>query len=169
MGKKRKTNAEPREGYISIEEFIRIAGVKEVTIKRNRDKIPGLSYENGEYLIIEGTRYPFNIGRNKMKDSNDRRYLLLKAISENKYIDHNTLGIYNQQFEQFLRDLLDANLIRNNGMQNHYGANSYDCTEIGDRILLNKKTAKTEIAKAIAEVAGTFVGTALGSAANAMT
>ena len=79
MGNKRKTNAEPREGYISIEEFLNIANVKESSIKKNRDKIPGLTYEQEEYYIIDGTRYPYNIRRSKLVNDDDRLYSLLKA------------------------------------------------------------------------------------------
>ena len=43
---------------VSIEEFIKIANVKKETIKKNRNKIPGLTYENGEFDIVKGTRYP---------------------------------------------------------------------------------------------------------------
>ena len=164
MSNTRKINAEPREGYISIEEFIKIAGVKEGTIKRNKYKIPGLSYEDDEYLIIEGTRYPFKVGLNKMENTNDRRYLLLRAISENKYIDHKILRIYHQQFLTFLAELLEAGLIRENNMQNHYGANYYDCTEKGDRLLIaeDKNKIKLEIANEVAKVAATLIGTTIG-------
>ena len=41
---------------VSIEEFIKIANVKKETIKKNRNKIPGLTYENGEVLRSEERR-----------------------------------------------------------------------------------------------------------------
>ena len=40
---------------ITIEIFLKIASVKESTIKKNRDKIPGLTYTNGTYDILKGT------------------------------------------------------------------------------------------------------------------
>ena len=89
---------------ISIDDFVRISGVKESTIRKNKDKIPGLSYDKGVYNIIDGTRYPCDLHRYKIKDSSDRRYLLLKAISEYKYISHLDLGLYHPQFVEMLRE-----------------------------------------------------------------
>ena len=56
---------------VSIEEFIKIANVKKETIKKNRNKIPGLTYENGEFDIVKGTRYPGDYQRYKLKNSAD--------------------------------------------------------------------------------------------------
>lgn len=144
---------------ISIDKFKLIANVKESTIKRNRNRIPGLSYVDGQYLIIDGTRYPCDLHRYKIKDSADRRYLLLKMISEYKYVTHVDLGLYYPQFVQMLEELLKAGLIAPNNMENHYGANFYDCTALGDELLKrNKEKAKNEIANLIASAAGTLIG-----------
>ena len=43
---------------VSIGEFLNIAGVKLNTVKKNAEKIPGLKYENGDFDILSGTRYP---------------------------------------------------------------------------------------------------------------
>lgn len=107
---------------VSIEEFIKIANVKKETIKKNRNKIPGLTYENGEFDIVKGTRYPGDYHRYKLKNSADRRYLLLKAISEYKYIDHIPLQVYPEQFKELLKELLDAKLIKENHLYNNFGA-----------------------------------------------
>ena len=103
---------------VSIEEFIKIANVKKETIKKNRNKIPGLTYENGEFDIVKGMRYPGDYHRYKLKNSADRRYLLLKAISEYKYIDHIPLQVYPEQFKELLKELLDAKLIKENHLYN---------------------------------------------------
>ena len=104
--------------YISIEDFLKIAKVKEKTIKKNQHKIPGLSYENGSYTILEGTRYICSLHRYKMKNAEEKRYILLKMISEYKYISHIELRLYPKQFRNMLAELLSAKLIRPNGMAN---------------------------------------------------
>ena len=151
---------------ISIDEFVRIAGVKESTIRKNKDKIPGLSYNKGTYSIIDGTRYPCDLHRYKISNSADKRYLLLKAISEYKYISHLDLGLYHQQFVEMIRELLDAGLIRPNNMANRYGANFYDCTREGDELLRQQKnSAINEISNLIIAAAGKFVGNVISEVA----
>jgi len=146
--------------YVSIDEFVNKCGKRLSTIKRRHDDIPGLLYENGEFTILEGTRYPCDLHRYQIKDSADKRYVLLKTISKEEYICAKDLRVYERQFEGFLSDLLQAGLIRPNGMSNQFGANEYDCTPDGDKVLANaKESAKTRIAE--------LVGTAMGSAAGA--
>lgn len=146
---------------ISIEEFLEIAGVKLETVKKHKDEIPGLLYSDGYIRIIEGTRYPC-FYKDKIENFADRRYLLLRAISENKYIDHQKLRVYPAQFKDLLKDLLDADLIRENHMANHYGANAYDSTPKGDELLhLTKRKAIKEIAILVAEFSGHFTGAVL--------
>ena len=77
--------------YISIAEFSSIAGVSEDTIKKKFKSIPGIVFEKGEYKVLIGTRYPCDIHRYKIKDSADKRYVLLKMISEYKYITCNDI------------------------------------------------------------------------------
>ena len=151
---------------ISIDDFVRIAGVKETTIRKNKDKIPGLSYDKGTYNIIDGTRYPCDLHRYKITNSADRRYLLLKSISEYKYVSHLDLGLYHPQFVEMIKELLDAGLIQPNNMTNHYGANFYDCTTAGDDLLKRKKiNAINEITNLIATAAGKFVGAIISEVA----
>ena len=151
---------------ISIDEFLNIYNVKLSTVKKRADSIPGLKYQAGEFEILKGTRYPGDFHRYKMKNnSKKKRYVLLKAISEYKYIDHLILGLYQEQFVDMLKGLLDAGLIKENNMPNNYGANAYDCTTKGDKVLKNKtKEAIEEIALLVAKAAGTFVGTILSMA-----
>lgn len=151
---------------ISIDEFVRIAGVKESTIRKNKDKIPGLSYNKGTYSIIDGTRYPCDLHRYKISNSADKRYLLLKAISEYKYISHLDLGLYHPQFVEMIKELLDAGLIQPNNMANRYGANFYDCTREGDELLRQQKnSAINEISNLIVVAAGKFVGNVISEVA----
>ena len=147
------------ETRVSIDDFLQIAKVKLSTVKKNRKKIPGLTYANGKFDIVKGTRYPFDIHRYKIKDSADRRYLLLLAISQYKYIDHLKLGVYQEQFEELLKELLDGGLIKHNHLYNEYGANAYDCTIQGDEIIkLRKDEAVKQIAEVLSSCAGRFVG-----------
>lgn len=145
---------------VTIDDFIKIARVKESTIKRNKNRIPGLTYYKGKYNIIEGTRYPCpSLHKYKIKDSADKRYVLLKTISEYRYISHLDLGLYHPQFVKMLKELLDAGLIKPNNMANHYGANFYDCTRKGDLVIKKEKIkAVTEITNLVASSAGSFVG-----------
>ena len=150
---------------ITIEEFVIIAGVKQSTIKKNAKRIPGLNYINGEFHIIDGTRYPGNYKKYKLTNSEKRRYVLLKAISEYKYIDHLSLQVYREQFRDLLQELLDAGLIRENGMPNHYGANAYDCTRKGDEIIKRKQNeAIKEISELVSTSAGHFAGAVISEA-----
>ena len=147
---------------ISIEDFLQIAKVKISTVKKNKNNIPGLTYTNGQFDIVKGTRYPFDIHRYKIKNSADRRYLLLLAISQYKYIDHLKLRVYQEQFEALLKELLDGELIKPNHLYNEFGANAYDCTTKGDEIIkLKKEEAIKHITGIVSSCAGHFVGTVL--------
>lgn len=144
---------------VSIEEFERIAGVKEATIRKNHDKIPGLTYRDGTYEILSGTRYLCDFSKYKMDDSEQKRYALLKVISRNKYVSNKDLNLYQEQFVTMLRELLDAGLIQPNGVENHYGANAYDCTMRGEEILRkHRKKCVEELVSLVAGAAGTFTG-----------
>lgn len=148
-----------KNNMVSMDEFLAMAGVKLSTVRKNIDKIPGLDYKNGEFLILNGTRYPFNLRGYKLKNSADRRYVLLKAISEYKYIDSLKLGVYQEQFKSLLKELLEAKLICENGLPNHFGANAYDCTRMGDEVLrLEKSECIHKISELISSPLGHFVG-----------
>ena len=152
--------------YIPFDEFVNIAGVKERTIKKRRGDIPGLTYENNQFLVLRGTRYPCDLHRYKINDSADRRYVLLKTISEYKYISHTDLHVYQEQFIDLLRELLEADLIKENHLSNHFGANAYDCTEKGDLALKQKKSESAKvIADMIASATGHFVGSVISEVA----
>lgn len=145
--------------YIPFQEFVSNSGVKESTIKRKYKQIPGIQKTKNGYSVVSGTRYPCDLHRYKLKNSGDKRYVLLKMISEYKYITHKDLRIEHQQFQDMLRDLLSANLIQRNYLCNEYGANAYDCSVLGDELLRNTdKAAKNEIINLIASATGTFTG-----------
>ena len=145
--------------YIEFDELVNNSGFKESTIKRNYKRIPGLQKTKNGYRVVSGTRYPYNLGNTKIEDSASKRYVLLKAISNYKYISHKELRVEHHQFETMWIELLSSRLIQRNNLSNTYGANAYDCTPLGDELISHKdKKAKQELFKTIAETAGTFTG-----------
>ena len=148
--------------YIEFEDFVNNTGVKESTIKRRYKKIPGVIKTKKGFRVISGTRYPYNIGNTKLENSASKRFTLLKAISKYQYISHKELRLEPQQFVDMLRDLLSAGLIQRNNLSNTYGANAYDCTQLGDEFInRTDKAAKNELINTIASAAGTFTGAVL--------
>lgn len=149
--------------YISFEEFVRNSGVSERTVRKRYREIPGIELtDSGEFRILSGTRYPFNMRNYKLEDSADRRYILLKAISQYKYISCIDIRVEQAQFERTLYELLNAGLIQRNNLSNAYGANAYDCTIKGGELLqmakINKMKAKKEMCILVAKVSGAFAG-----------
>ena len=67
--------------HITIEEFVNIAGVKESTIKKRKNSIPGLKYENDKFIILSGTRYPCDLHRYKLKNSARQHHGQGKAVT----------------------------------------------------------------------------------------
>lgn len=125
--------------YITLETFLDQCGLKEQTIYKNRNKIKGLEYSNGEYKIPEGTRYPFNIGHNKLKNSYNKRYLILKAIGENRYIDSKMLHMSDNDFEEMVKQLFKSKLICRTHTKNKYGVNMYILEDAAEKLLKEKR------------------------------
>lgn len=151
--------------YITLDEFSRISGVKEETVKRKYKEIPGITKSGNTYLVLEGTRYPVDRRTIRPKTREEKVYYLLKAISEERFISSDNLGLYDEQFSELITALLRANLIKNNCLCNDYGANQYDITPDGSDLLRNKKVEATRlICSTLADLAGTFVGSAYAAA-----
>jgi hypothetical protein len=147
--------------YITLDEFSKLCGISCNTIKRKYKEIPGIEKVETEYRVQKGTRYPCSIRRYKIPDSSAKRYVLLKSISENKYISAVDLQLYDKSFSIMLDELKNCNLIYENNNGNTYGANAYDCSNLGDKILQKrKKQAIQDIAERVAAVAGSFSGAA---------
>lgn len=145
--------------YISFDEFVNNSGVKASTIKRKYKQIPGIMKSDKGFTVISGTRYPCDLHRYSLKNSAEKRFVLLKMISQYKYVTHKDLKIEHRQFQDMLRDLLSAGLIQRNNLCNDYGANAYDCSPLGDDLLQKTDTAaKAELINLIAGAAGTFAG-----------
>jgi hypothetical protein len=155
-----KTNEVVR--YISMEEFAKKVGVKEETVKKRYQEIPGITKEGNTFTILSGTRYPCDKRRIKPKDSGDRRYLLLRTISDYRYISHEHLMLEEKQFIDMLEEFLQVGLIKKNGLCNSFGANAFDCTVKGDALLKKQKKDVIHYLTLLgAEALGTFAGAAL--------
>ena len=147
---------------IPLEQFAANAKKSVNTIKRNYTRIPGITRINGEFQVLSGTRYPFQIKKFSIDTSKEKRRALLIAISRYEYIDCYALRIEQRQFKRMLRDLLNAGLIEDNGLANHYGANAYDCTELGAQVASEEKWKTIDrITELVAETAGHFTGTVI--------
>lgn len=155
MGKKKIS-------YIDFDVFVNNSGVKESTIKRNYKQIPGVIKDGKQFRVVSGTRYPYRLRGANIEDHGAKCYTLLKAISKYKYISHSMLGVEQQQFEDMLKELLIAKLIKPNNLSNSYGANAYDSTLLGDDFIKRTdKAAKNDFINTIAQAAGTFTGAIL--------
>lgn len=147
------------QNYISLQQFCKIARKKEKTIIKHYKEIPIIIKDKKEYKVLIGTRYPCKIKSYKIIDDIDRRYVLLKSISDYKYIDCYMLNVYQNTFCNYLKDFISAGLIRENNNGNSFGANAYDCTELGGTIVKKEKQkAKKEIVYELSHIAGAFVG-----------
>lgn len=141
---------------MTLNEFSKIYGVKEATVKKNMEKIPGVEYVNREYRIIDGTRY-FYSTQTKINDNFDRLLLILKALNKNKYIDNQMLKCTENDFKYLLEQLVNKKLIEENNSQNRYGTNGYNITITGMEYANKEKRAAL---KDFARIFGTFVGSA---------
>lgn len=145
--------------YISFDEFAKNSGVKEATIKRKYKQIPGISKSDSGFTVVSGTRYPCDLHRYGLKNSGEKRFVLLKMISQYKYVTHKDLIIEHKQFQDMLGELLSAGLIQYNNLCNCYGANAYDCSRRGDELLkLSEQKARSELVNLIASAAETYTG-----------
>lgn len=150
--------------YITFEEFVNNSGVKESTIKRKYKQIPGITKTDDGFQVISGTRYPCDLHRYKLRDSYEKRYVLLKCISKYKYVTHTNLRLEYDQFVKMLEELLSAQLIEPNNLGNDYGANAYDCSILGDKLLKkNKELAIKEMTSMLTSVAGKLCETVIST------
>ena len=145
--------------YITIQDFANKCDLKENTIIKNIRKIPGAEPIVDGYRFLSGTRYPYNMRSTKLTDSSKRRYILLKAISESRYIDHSMLKMEEHDFIQLLQQLITAGWIEENNGCNCFGANKYNATLLGEEMLLKHKREKSLHA---AEMLGAGVGAFYG-------
>lgn len=144
---------------MTVEELSNICNVKCETIQRNISSIPGYRYEDGS--IPNGSRWKYNIRNSKLRNTNDRRYHLLKATDEYKFIDHNMLRMSRDSFNTMIDELVQYGLLTENGTDNYFGANRYDTTMEYSRIKSDRK-------KSMIQNIAMFIGTAAGSYTSAV-
>ena len=146
--------------YIEFDEFVNNCKVSKRTVEKRYKEIPGIYKTGNGFKVLSGTRYPCKIKNYKnLDDGYKKRYVLLKEISRYRYISHKDLRIEQRQFKDMLGELLSAGLIKRNNLCNEFGANAYDCTIKGNK-LINKKEKECikEIMMLISEAVGTFAG-----------
>ena len=143
----------------ALEELANISNVKLSTIeRRQRSKpIPGIRIINNRYDVMEGTRYPYSMRGKRASESAKKRFYLLEAIYLRRFIDSVSLGVEPREFDQYLAELLQNDLIMKMNWENQYGANGYITTPKGDRVFAEEKKGQFIMYSQI-------VGTALGSA-----
>lgn len=150
------------ETYIELSEFAEMVKKKPETILKRKNDIPVIKKFGTEWYALTGTRYPCKVKSFKIKCGLDRRYVLLKAIDDYKYVNSKMLGIFPNEFNMMIRDFLNVELIEENYNGNTYGANAYTTTCKGEKIIKKSKTTATKIIKSIlkecATLAGCFVG-----------
>ena len=109
-------------------------------------------------IFLKGSRYFFNVRNAKLNDSAKRRYILLKAISQYRYIDHKALKMEHSDFINMLGQMIGEGWIEENNGYNQYGANKYNITSYGETVLFE---AKSKHMITLAKIAGTFTGSVL--------
>ena len=147
-----------KKGYISVEEFAIRCNLKKNTIINNIEKIYGTIKIGNNYLISDTARYPFNVRNNFLKTRMDKIYVLLRATSEEKYIDEVMLKTSKNSFKLIIDELCEKNLLRNNNNADLNGANAYNTTIEGKMFLHNKKS---KVIQSIMETLGSFTGKVL--------
>jgi hypothetical protein len=127
------------------------SGVSKATIIKNRHRIKGYKQTlTDDYLFTPGTRYPFFLGFHKVETFADRMYVLLKALTKNKYISHEELRLEEYQFDYMLKCCLSEGYIQLNSSGNPDGANAYDITDAGSKFFEDlDKTKRSERAAKI--------------------
>lgn len=126
--------------YISLEDFSKICGISIKQIKKRYQEIPGIIYIDNSFKVLIGTKYPYSMRGIKKQslDKNNRKYNILKAVSQSKYIDGKMLGLYDYQFSEYVIELCLEGLIKyNEACPNKYAANSFELTSEGE-LFLNK-------------------------------
>ncbi len=111
------------------------------------------------YMILEDARYPFRIKCLNVKNAEDARYYILKAMNEYRYIDNEILGISPSSFDFIVEELISNKLIKKNKSGNTYGLNGYDITGKGSEVFReNKQNTIKEIALILGAYSGAVIG-----------
>lgn len=143
---------------MNIEKLAENGNVSTKQVLRRWREIGGVTKKGGDLYIPDGTRYPIRKPQ-KIDTHEEKMYVLLKAIDNERYINEDMLNTSKDSFDTMLRELLDLKWIRYNGSSNEFGANKYDSTLLGSRIAREKRSAALkEIINSISGALGHFVG-----------
>jgi hypothetical protein len=114
---------------MTIGELADISYVKDETVKKNIRNVPGAYQDDdGEWIIPNGSRYPFDAHRYKFNDVGKRRLALLDATYQYRYVNYDKLHMSEESFITMIEELRNAGYLMFNNSNNHYGANQYDTT-----------------------------------------
>lgn len=138
---------------MTIQDLADISCVKLKTAKSQLKNVPGIS-SDGE--IPAGSRLPYDVHRYRFNNISKRRDALLQATYHYRYVDHHMLAMEENPFNEMVKELVEAEFLRENGSNNPYGANRYDTT------LAYEDIGMMKMAKRIAIIAGKFAGAAAG-------
>lgn len=142
---------------VDVETFASRYGYSEKTIKKNIHRIEGAWKEGQDYCIPDSARYPYRMGHTSIQTREDKRYVVLRATSEYRYVDEKMLGLSKTSFRTIVDELTSQGLLINNNSNDVHGVNMYDTSSKADEMLKGgKKKAMVEIGKAVAEIGGTF-------------
>lgn len=158
-----ETDISEFERYITIDEYVKTTSISKKTIVKNRKYIKKVIEIRNQHLILEEARYPYRLKCLNVKNAEDARYHILKAMNEYRYIDNELLGISRSSFDFIVEELLTNKLIKKNKSGNMYGLNGYDITGKGTEVFCeNKQKTIRTIAQALGSYSGAFVGSITG-------
>ena len=145
---------------MTVSDLAAVSYVKEKTVIRNANKIPGvITGKNGKVAFPNGSRYPYNLRSNKLDTAGKKRLALLDATYHYMFIDHIMLHMTSASFNTMIAELLQVGYLQENDSGNPYGANRYDTTIRYENIrALSRNAQVKEIAYDVASFAGHFCG-----------
>ena len=145
---------------MTVSDLAAVSYVKEKTVIRNANKIPGvITGKNGKVAFPNGSRYPYNLRSNKLDTAGKKRLALLDATYHYMFVDHTMLHMTSTSFNTMIAELLQVGYLQENGSGNPYGANRYDTTIRYENIrALSRNAQVKEIAYDVASFAGHFCG-----------
>jgi len=151
---------------LTVDKLAEQSDLKRGTIIQNFDRIPGGFMKDGVRLFPEGTRYPLE-KTYRVKDAVDRYYVILLALSKNRYVDEKYLKVSEESFETYLAELLENKLIRKRKTDNTLGTNGYELTIKGCEFIKNNSRSSAA-KKALADILSSVISKALISAAGSI-
>ena len=115
-------------------------------------------------MFPESCRYPYFKPYNiSMVTKYEKKYTILKATSQNLYIDDTIINLSPKTFKKLINDLVAEGMLCLNGYDDKYGLNMYDTTKEADEIVENSKRKAVNL---IIERSSYAMGTAIAAYRN---